>query len=235
MQRCELQPFAPGVPGARCRLTPRPSDIPGLSRHALRLAIATASLYTSRRLRLPRCWLRHTHPRGHPPDHRRACLRHPRAGLPHGDAPSPRPSSANSTRAPGRASSPPATPTLRCYGTILTQTSVPLTYDATSGVTSSYLITLTARVTLTATRRPLFSTATIRSPSASSTSPRGDLTGFIREDTPAVQRLANNFAHAVVSDMLESFLDECPHQCSRLIHAAGGPSFAASSRRVELF
>ena len=89
-------------------------------------------------------------------------------------------------------------------GLILTQTAVPLTYDSTSGVTSSYLITLTARVTLTASdgdvlyRNDNFS---FREQYQSTQ----DLSGFIREDTPAVQRLANNFARAVVSDMLESF------------------------------
>ena len=32
-----------------------------------------------------------------------------------------------------------------------------------------------------------------------------DLTGFIREDPAAVNRLARGFAHAIVDDMLESF------------------------------
>jgi hypothetical protein len=90
------------------------------------------------------------------------------------------------------------------YGTILTQTSVPLTYDATSGVTSSYLITLTARVTLTASDgRVLYRNDSLAFREQYQSTQ--DLTGFIREDTPAVQRLATNFAHAVVSDMLESF------------------------------
>jgi len=35
-------------------------------------------------------------------------------------------------------------------GTVLTQTNVPLTYDSTSGETSSYLVTLTVKVVLTA-------------------------------------------------------------------------------------
>ena len=89
-------------------------------------------------------------------------------------------------------------------GTILTQTSVPLTYDSTSGVTSSYLITLTARVTLTAHDGTVLyrnDNLAFREQYQSTQ----DLSGFIREDTPAVQRLANHFARAVVSDMLESF------------------------------
>ncbi len=89
-------------------------------------------------------------------------------------------------------------------GTILTQSSVPLTYDATSGVTSSYLITLTARVILTAHDGTVLyrnDNLAFREQYQSTQ----DLSGFIREDTPAVQRLAASFARAVVSDMLESF------------------------------
>ena len=89
-------------------------------------------------------------------------------------------------------------------GTILTQNSVPLTYDSTSGVTSSYLITLTARVILTAHDGTVLyrnDNLAFREQYQSTQ----DLSGFIREDTPAVQRLAANFGRAVVSDMLESF------------------------------
>jgi len=89
-------------------------------------------------------------------------------------------------------------------GTILAQSSVPLTYDANSGVTSSYLITLTARVTLTAhDGTVLYSNDNLSFREQYQSTQ--DLSGFIREDTPAVQRLAANFGRAVVSDMLESF------------------------------
>jgi outer membrane lipopolysaccharide assembly protein LptE/RlpB len=89
-------------------------------------------------------------------------------------------------------------------GTILTQTSIPLTYDSSTGVTSSYLINLTARVTLTARDGQVLyrnDNLAFREQYQSTQ----DLSGFIREDTPAVQRIAANFARAVVSDMLESF------------------------------
>jgi len=89
-------------------------------------------------------------------------------------------------------------------GTILSETTAPLTYDSTSGETSSYLITFTVKVVLTARDgRVLYQndTLTFREQYQSTQ----DLTGFIREDTPAVQRLAASFARAVVSDMLESF------------------------------
>ncbi|HWG17480.1 MAG TPA: LPS assembly lipoprotein LptE, partial [Acidobacteriaceae bacterium] len=89
-------------------------------------------------------------------------------------------------------------------GVILTQTAVPLTYDSTSGETSSYLITLTAKVTLTARDgRVLYRNDALAFREQYQSTQ--DFTNSIREDTPAVRRLATNFARAVVSDMLESF------------------------------
>jgi outer membrane lipopolysaccharide assembly protein LptE/RlpB len=89
-------------------------------------------------------------------------------------------------------------------GTILSQASVPLTYDSTSGETSSYLITITVKVVLTARDGSVLyqNDSLIFREQYQSTQ---DLSNSIREDTPAVQRLARNFGHAVVSDMLESF------------------------------
>jgi len=89
-------------------------------------------------------------------------------------------------------------------GTILTQTSVPLTYDSTSGETSSYLVTITVKVVLTARDgRVLYQNDALSYREQYQSTQ--DLTGFIREDTPAVSRLARDFAQAVVGDMLESF------------------------------
>jgi outer membrane lipopolysaccharide assembly protein LptE/RlpB len=89
-------------------------------------------------------------------------------------------------------------------GTILTQAVTPLTYDASSGQTSSYLVTITADVALVghdgtvlyrnsgfAWREQYQSTQ--------------DLTGFVQEDSAAVRRMARDFAQALVSDMMESF------------------------------
>ena len=56
------------------------------------------------------------------------------------------------------------------HGTILTQTVAPLTYDSATGQTSSYLITITAKVILTA-HDGQSSTATTPSSTTSSTSP----------------------------------------------------------------
>ncbi len=90
-------------------------------------------------------------------------------------------------------------------GSILSQTAVPLTYDSLSGQTSSYLLTIIAKVILTDehTHRILYENdaLTFREQYQSTT----DLNTFIQEDPAAVQRIARNFAQAIVSEMLESF------------------------------
>jgi len=89
-------------------------------------------------------------------------------------------------------------------GTVLTQTSVPLTYDSTSGETSSYVVTLTVKVVLTARDgRVLYQNDALSYREQYQSTQ--DVTGFIREDPAAVNRLARDFAQALVSDMLESF------------------------------
>jgi outer membrane lipopolysaccharide assembly protein LptE/RlpB len=89
-------------------------------------------------------------------------------------------------------------------GTIVTETVSPLTYDSSSGQTSSYLVSVTANVQLVgqdgkvlyqndgfAWREQYQSTQ--------------DLTGFVQEDGAAVRRMGHDFAQALVSDMMESF------------------------------
>ena len=89
-------------------------------------------------------------------------------------------------------------------GTILTQTVTPLTYDSTSGQTSSYLITITAKVMLTGQDgHVLYQNARFNFRQQYQSTQ--DLTAFIQEDSPAVTRLAREFAQAMVSDVLESF------------------------------
>ncbi len=98
--------------------------------------------------------------------------------------------------------SPDADATLR--GTILSQSASPLTYDSTSGQTSSYLITITARVTLTARDgRILYQNDAL--PFREQYQSTQDTTAFIQEDSPAVQRLARDFAQTIVSAILESY------------------------------
>ena len=89
-------------------------------------------------------------------------------------------------------------------GTILTQTVAPLTYDASTGQSSSYLVSITAKVILTAhDGRVLYRNESILYREQYQSTQ--DLSGFIQEDGYAVQRVARDFAQAIVSDMLESF------------------------------
>jgi outer membrane lipopolysaccharide assembly protein LptE/RlpB len=90
------------------------------------------------------------------------------------------------------------------HGTILNETIAPLTYDASSGQTSSYLITVTAQVSLVGDGGKVLykNDALAWREQFQSTQ---DLSGSVQEDSAAVRRMANDFAQALVSDMLESF------------------------------
>jgi outer membrane lipopolysaccharide assembly protein LptE/RlpB len=89
-------------------------------------------------------------------------------------------------------------------GTILTQSVTPLTYDASSGQTSSYLVTITADVALVSHDGTVLyrNNAFAWREQYQSTQ---DLSGFVQEDSAAVRRMAQDFAQALVSDMMESF------------------------------
>lgn len=89
-------------------------------------------------------------------------------------------------------------------GTILTQTITPLTYDANSGQSSSYLVSVTASVILTAHDGSVLyrnDAVTFREQYQSTQ----DVNTFIQEGSPAVSRMARDFAQTIVSDMLNSF------------------------------
>ncbi len=89
-------------------------------------------------------------------------------------------------------------------GTILTEAVTPLTYDASSGQTSSYLVTITADVRLVARNgQVLYRNDAF--PWREQFQSTQDLTGFVQEDPAATRRLAHDFAQALVSDMMESF------------------------------
>ena len=90
------------------------------------------------------------------------------------------------------------------HGTILTETIAPLTYDASSGQTSSYLISVTAAVTLTGRDGAVLyrNDAFAWRDQFQSTQ---DLNGSVQEDSAAVRRTGRDFATSLVSDMLESF------------------------------
>ncbi len=89
-------------------------------------------------------------------------------------------------------------------GTILTEAVTPLTYDSSSGQTSSYLVTITASVRLIARNGAVLYQNDGFSWREQYQSTQ-DLSGSIQEDSAAVRRLAKDFAQALVSDMGESF------------------------------
>ena len=90
------------------------------------------------------------------------------------------------------------------HGTVLNEVYTPLTYNPQTGESSSYLIVITASVTLTGRDgKVLFQDSNyIFRQQYQSTA---DLTSFIQEDSPAVQRLSQEFAQTLVSDILDSF------------------------------
>ena len=89
-------------------------------------------------------------------------------------------------------------------GTILTETVSPLTYDSSSGQTSSYVVSVTADVKLVAHDGTVLyeNDAFAWREQYQSTQ---DLSGFVQEDGAAVRRMGQDFAQALVSDMMESF------------------------------
>lgn len=90
------------------------------------------------------------------------------------------------------------------HGVILTQAVTPLTYDASSGQTSSYLVTITASVQLVGRDgRVLYRNDAF--PWREQFQSTQDLSGSVQEDSAAVRRIARDFAQALVSDMKESF------------------------------
>jgi len=89
-------------------------------------------------------------------------------------------------------------------GAILNTQVGPLTYNSSTGQSSSFLVTITAAVTVTDRQhRVLYENKNyIFRQQYQSTS---DLPSFLQEDPAAVARLSRDFAHTLVSDVLESF------------------------------
>jgi outer membrane lipopolysaccharide assembly protein LptE/RlpB len=89
-------------------------------------------------------------------------------------------------------------------GTILKQVTTPLTYNATTQQSSSFLITIVASVTLTGRDGAVLyenKNYTYREQYQAST----NLPTFIQEDPAAIQRLSRQFARQLVADVLEGF------------------------------
>jgi outer membrane lipopolysaccharide assembly protein LptE/RlpB len=90
------------------------------------------------------------------------------------------------------------------HGTILKEAVAPLTYNASTQESSSFLITIVASVTLTARDgKILFENKNyVFHQQYQSTT---DLPTFLREDPAALERLSREFARALVADVLEGF------------------------------
>jgi outer membrane lipopolysaccharide assembly protein LptE/RlpB len=90
------------------------------------------------------------------------------------------------------------------HGTILSQTVVPLTYNSQTQQSSSFLITVTASVTLNARDGHVLyqnKNYVFRQQYQSTT----DLPTFLEENPAAVERLSRDFAKSLVADVLEGF------------------------------
>lgn len=90
------------------------------------------------------------------------------------------------------------------HGTILKQTTTPLTYNAATQQSSSFVITIVVSVTLNARDgRVLYQNKNyvFREQYQSTT----NLPTFLQEDPAAIQRLAREFARQLVADVLEGF------------------------------
>lgn len=89
-------------------------------------------------------------------------------------------------------------------GTILNTQVGPLTYNSTTGQSSSFLITITAAVKITDRYHTVLyeNRNYIFRQQYQSTA---DQPSFLQEDPAAVARLSRDFAHTLVSDVLESF------------------------------
>jgi outer membrane lipopolysaccharide assembly protein LptE/RlpB len=90
------------------------------------------------------------------------------------------------------------------HGTVVGETVSPLTYNSSSGQTSSYLVSVTVKVQLVGQDGTVLyqNDAFAWREQYQSTQ---DLSGFVQEDGAAVRRMGQDFAEALVSDMLESF------------------------------
>ncbi len=90
------------------------------------------------------------------------------------------------------------------HGDVTSFTVYALTYDSTTNQSSSYLITITARVRLVdRDGRTLYqNNSYLFRQQYESTQ---DLVSFLQEDPAAVQRLSRDFAQNLVADMTESF------------------------------
>jgi hypothetical protein len=89
-------------------------------------------------------------------------------------------------------------------GTVVSASAAPLTYDSQTGRASTALITVTMRVSLVDRRgMVLFDNPnyTFREQYQIS----GEVSSFFEEDAPALDRLSREFAHTLVSSIVEAY------------------------------
>jgi outer membrane lipopolysaccharide assembly protein LptE/RlpB len=90
------------------------------------------------------------------------------------------------------------------HGTVLSTSFAPLTYDSQTGRVASVLITVNLKVSLTDRQGKML----YQNPSylfREQYQVSRELTSFFEEDSPALERLSNDFAHTLVSNLLEGF------------------------------
>ncbi|HEX6878818.1 MAG TPA: LPS assembly lipoprotein LptE, partial [Terriglobales bacterium] len=89
-------------------------------------------------------------------------------------------------------------------GTVLTTQLAPLTYDSNTGRASSGLVTVTMKVSLkTKDGRVLYDNANYLFREQYQVS--GQVSSFFEEESPAMDRLARDFARTLVSNVLEMY------------------------------
>jgi outer membrane lipopolysaccharide assembly protein LptE/RlpB len=89
-------------------------------------------------------------------------------------------------------------------GTVLSTYFAPLTYDSQTGRVASVLITVNLKVSLTDRQGKML----YQNPSylfREQYQVSRELTSFFEEDSPALERLSNDFARTLVSNLLEGF------------------------------
>jgi outer membrane lipopolysaccharide assembly protein LptE/RlpB len=89
-------------------------------------------------------------------------------------------------------------------GTVISAYTAPLTYDAQSGRVSSAVVSVTMKVSLLDRNgRVLFENPNYVFRQQYQVS--REVTSFFEEQTPALQRMSQDFAHTLVTDILEAF------------------------------
>ena len=89
-------------------------------------------------------------------------------------------------------------------GTVISAQAAPLTYDAQTGRISSAVVTVSMRVSLADHQgRVFFENQNYTFRQQYQVSP--EVASFFEEETPALQRMSQDFARTLVSDILEAF------------------------------